>query len=451
MYPDMPEFRYQGVSPSGKLVRGVLFAKSRREAKRRLREIEAERGIRVTQLQRRATFLYKVRKGTEKPIQGEQRAFSKEEVEAALRRMGYNVIWVRKKLLDWTPKPSSKDVTMFIRLSADLLREKFPYDEALQLLSSDIQNKGLRIILKDILQDLREGKDGREVFGKHEDSLGRFAAYMLGVASKSGNMAEIYESTAKFLERDQQFKKDLRSSLVMPLIIVFLLFAAIVYYVAYIFPATAKMFTKFNIPLPPLTSATLRLSDFLQHNILWMLGIIVALGIVVFQIVRSPKGRLWLDRNLIRIPVVGPLFHKTSIEIFSRVFHTLYGGSGESMEAIRIAAEACRNRFIEHKIKTVALPMMIRDGKGIVESLQATGVFPESAISRFRSGAETGTLKQAALQLAEYYEKETTYRMKGVIDFVNIMISMFIMIVMVGLTLVSSEIATIKIPTTTGF
>ncbi|RKY66724.1 MAG: type II secretion system F family protein [Candidatus Latescibacterota bacterium] len=447
----MPEFRYQGVSPSGKLVRGVLFAKSRREAKRRLREIEAERGIRVTQLQRRATFLYKVRKGTEKPIQGEQRAFSKEEVEAALRRMGYNVIWVRKKLLDWTPKPSSKDVTMFIRLSADLLREKFPYDEALQLLSSDIQNKGLRIILKDILQDLREGKDGREVFGKHEDSLGRFAAYMLGVASKSGNMAEIYESTAKFLERDQQFKKDLRSSLVMPLIIVFLLFAAIVYYVAYIFPATAKMFTKFNIPLPPLTSATLRLSDFLQHNILWMLGIIVALGIVVFQIVRSPKGRLWLDRNLIRIPVVGPLFHKTSIEIFSRVFHTLYGGSGESMEAIRIAAEACRNRFIEHKIKTVALPMMIRDGKGIVESLQATGVFPESAISRFRSGAETGTLKQAALQLAEYYEKETTYRMKGVIDFVNIMISMFIMIVMVGLTLVSSEIATIKIPTTTGF
>ena len=447
----MPEFRYQGVSPSGKLVRGVLFAKSRREAKRRLREIEAERGIRVTQLQRRATFLYKVRKGTEKPIQGEQRAFSKEEVEAALRRMGYNVIWVRKKLLDWTPKPSSKDVTMFIRLSADLLREKFPYDEALQLLSSDIQNKGLRIILKDILQDLREGKDGREVFGKHEDSLGRFAAYMLGVASKSGNMAEIYESTAKFLERDQQFKKDLRSSLVMPLIIVFLLFAAIVYYVAYIFPATAKMFTKFNIPLPPLTSATLRLSDFLQHNILWMLGIIVALGIVVFQIVRSPKGRLWLDRNLIRIPVVGPLFHKTSIEIFSRVFHTLYGGSGESMEAIRIAAEACRNRFIEHKIKTVALPMMIRDGKGIVESLQATGVFPESAISRFRSGAETGTLKQAALQLAEYYEKETTYRMKGVIDFVNIMISMFIMIVMVGLTLVSSEIATIKIPTMTGF
>ena len=444
----MPEFRYQGVSPSGKLVRGVLFAKSRREAKRRLREIEAERGIRVTQLQRRATFLYKVRKGTEKPIRGEQRAFSKEEVEAALRRMGYNVIWVRKKLLDWTPKPSSKDVTMFIRLSADLLREKFPYDEALQLLSSDIQNKGLRIILKDILQDLREGKDGREVFGKHEDSLGRFAAYMLGVASKSGNMAEIYESTAKFLERDQQFKKDLRSSLVMPLIIVFLLFAAIVYYVAYIFPATAKMFTKFNIPLPPLTSATLRLSDFLQHNILWMLGIIVALGIVVFQIVRSPKGRLWLDRNLIRIPVVGPLFHKTSIEIFSRVFHTLYGGSGESMEAIRIAAEACRNRFIEHKIKTIALPMMIRDGKGIVESLQATGVFPESAISRFRSGAETGTLKQAALQLAEYYEKETTYRMKGVIDFVNIMISMFIMIIMVGLTLVSSEIATIKIPTT---
>jgi len=445
----MPEFRYQGVTPSGKVVKGTLFAKNKGEAKRRLRQLESQKGFRATQLQRRATFLYKIQKGTEKPIQGEQRAFSKEEVKAALRRMGYKVIWVRKKLFDWTPKPSSKDVAMFIRLSADLLREKFPYDEALQLLSSDIQSKSLRIILKDILQDLKEGKDGKEVFGKHEDSLGRFTAYMLGVASKSGNMAEIYESTAKFLERDQQFKKDLRSSLVMPLIIVFVLFVAVVYYVAYIFPATAKMFTKFDIPLPPLTSATLRISDFLQDNILWMLGVVVLLGLAVFQFFRSPKGRLLLDKALIRIPVVGPLFHKTSIEIFSRVFHTLYGGSGEGMEAIRIAAEACRNRFMEYKIKTVALPMMIRDGKGIVESLQATGVFPESAISRFRSGAETGTLKQAALQLADYYEKETTYRMKGVIDFVNIMISMFIMIVMIGLTLVSSEIATIKIPTMT--
>ncbi|HID11585.1 MAG TPA: type II secretion system F family protein [Candidatus Latescibacteria bacterium] len=443
----MPEFRYQGVSPSGKLVRGTLFAKNRGKAKKRLGQLEAERGIRITQLQRRATFLYRVQKGTEKPVQGEQRAFSKEEVEMALRRMGYRVIWVRKKLLDWTLKPSPKDVTMFIRLSADLLREKFPYDEALQLLSSDIQSKSLRIILKDILQDLREGKDGREVFGKHEYSLGRFTAYMLGVASKSGNMAEIYESTAKFLERDQQFRKDLRSSLVMPLVIVALLFAAVIYYVAYIFPATAKMFTKFDIPLPPLTSATLRMSDFLQHNILWMLGIAVVLGLAAFQFFRSPKGRLLLDRTLIRIPVVGPLFHKTSIEIFSRVFHTLYGGSGENMEAIRIAAEACRNRFIEHQIKTIALPMMLREGKGIVESLQATEVFPESAISRFRSGAETGTLRQAALQLAEYYEKETSYRMKGVIDFVNIIITMFIMVVMIGLTLVSSEIATIKIPT----
>ena len=441
----MPEFRYQGLNPSGRLVRGALFAKNKKEAKKRIGEISAARGFRITGIQKRATFTYKVQRGVEKPIKGEQKAFSKEEVEGALRKMGYRVIRVQRKSLEFTFKPPPDDVVMFIRLSADLLREKLPYDEVLQLLASDAQSKALKDTIGEIREELREGKDGKEVFAKHEDSLGRFVAYMLGVASKSGNMAEIYESTAKFLERDRQFKKDMKSSLLMPVVIVVLLMAAVAYYVGYIFPETALMFKKFGADLPPMTQATLDLSEFLKGNIHFMLGGIVAFGALVFHFVRSPKGRLLIDRYMIKVPIVGSLFHKTSIEIFSRVFYALYSGSGENMEAIRVAAEACRNKYIEHQIKNVALPMMLREGKGLVESLEATGVFTENAISRFRSGAETGMIRQTALQLAEYYEKETSYRMKAVIDFVNVMISMFIMVVMIGLTLVSSETATMDI------
>jgi len=142
--------------------------------------------------------------------------------------------------------------------------------------------------------------------------------------------------------------------------------------------------------------------------------------------------------------VLGVLLHKTSIEIFCRVFYALYSGSGENIEVIRMAAEACGNKHMENRVKSIAIPMMIQKGAGITEAFEATGVFTKTAIARFHSGAETGTVKNTALQLAEYYEKETTYKMKNVIEFIQLWISLIIMLVLTALTIVSSETATIR-------
>jgi type IV pilus assembly protein PilC len=98
---------------------------------------------------------------------------------------------------------------------------------------------------------------------------------------------------------------------------------------------------------------------------------------------------------------------------------------------------------MEHQIKTVAIPMMVTQGKGLTESLAATNVFTETAISRFHSGAETGTVRATTLQIANYYEKETGYKLRNTIDFIQVVVSMVIMIVMIALTVVSSESALI--------
>lgn len=88
--------------------------------------------------------------------------------------------------------------------------------------------------------------------------------------------------------------------------------------------------------------------------------------------------------------------------------------------------------------------MMVEKGAGITDAFEATGVFTRTAISRFHSGAETGTVKHTAHQLAEYYEKETSYKMRNAIDFIQLWITMIIMVVLTALTLVSSETAFIK-------
>ncbi|HET54103.1 MAG TPA: type II secretion system F family protein, partial [Ignavibacteria bacterium] len=295
-----------------------------------------------------------------------------------------------------------------------------------------------------INNELKKGSDSEVVFMKYQGVFGKFTAYMLGLASKSGNMAEIYRATAKFLERQMEFRKNLRSALITPIITLFVLFLAVLFYVGYIFPETAKLFLKFDIPLPPMTAFTLVMSDFLITNWWLVLLIMIAPPVLLIYYGRTSKGRLVLDRYMMKIPVMGSLIHKTSIEVFCRVFYTLYTGAAESIEPIRIAAEASGNKYFENQIKTIAIPLMIKKGAGVTESFEAAGVFTETAINRFHSGEETGTIKNTALQLANYYESETVFRLKNVIEMIQVFIAMVIMVVMIALTLVSAETATIS-------
>lgn len=414
------------------------------EGKKKVTALAAKHKLKIKSIEKKVTFLYKIRRGKDKPITGEQSAYTKDEVVKALSRLGFQVISVNRKLIDMQVKPPAQEILSFVKISAELLEQKLPYSEIMTLLVNDIENKALKDTLRQINNELKKGADSQKTFLKHENTFGKFAAYMLGLAANSGNMTEIYRATAKFLERRQQFKKDLKSALITPFITLFVLMIAVLFYVGYIFPATAKLFVKFDIELPPMTDATLAFSDVLTaHPFLLTLGMIIP-PILFWQFARTHKGKFIIDKYMLKIPVIGSLIHKTLIEVFCRVFYTLYSGSAESIEPIKIAAEATGNLYFERKIKNIAIPLMMQKGKGLTEAFEASGVFTPTAISRFHSGEETGTIKNTALQLANYYESETVFRLKNIIEIVQVTISMIIMIVMIALTLVSAETATIS-------
>jgi type IV pilus assembly protein PilC len=440
----MAQFRLKAVSPGGKMIQTEFEALNKKEAQNKIKKLESKNGIKVKALDKKELYIYKVQRPGKAKQTGEQEAYSKEEVERALVKLGYKVISVNKKLFDFKGGVPTQDIVTFVSLSADLLKQQLPYDEILTLLLEDTQNKRMKEVIKEIQKDLKDGKEGHEVYGKHEDVFGKFAAYMLSVASTSGNMALVFESTAKFLERDAEFKKNLRRSLLMPTVTVLAVIATVLFYVGYIFPATAELFLEFDIMLPPMTAATLEMSYWLTDNwIMLTLSFVIPIAIFAWY-VKTPKGKLMLDKYIIHIPVIGDLLHKTSIEIFARVFFTLYSGSGQNIEVIKVAAEACRNSYMEKQIKEVAVKMMLKEGSGLVESIEATGVFTTTAISRFRLGAESGALRENAKQLAEYYEIQTTYKMESVIDTINLFINLFIMVALIAITIVSSESALIQ-------
>ncbi|MCH8494620.1 MAG: type II secretion system F family protein [Balneolales bacterium] len=439
----MPVYRFKGISTQGKLVQNEFEADTKKIAQEKVDRFAKPRNIQVKSMEQRAVFMYKVEKDG-KILTGEQEAYNKEELERVLIKLGYKVKSINKQLFDFKGGVPTEEIVNFISISADLLKQKLTFDEILNLLYEDTQNKRMKDIIKTIQKDLKDGKEGVEVYNKHADVFGKFACYMLSVASTSGNMALVFESTAKFLERDATFKKNLRRSLLMPAVTVLAVIGVVLFYIGYIFPATAELFLDMGIELPPMTQTTLDISYFLRdYWILIVLGIVIPIGSFI-AFIRTVNGKLMLDKYIIKMPVIGDLLHKTSIEIFARVFYTLYSGSGQNVEVIKIASEACRNTYMEKQIKDIAVRGMLEEGKGLMEGLEATGVFTKTALSRFRLGAETGDLRNNAKQLAEYYEIQTTYKMDSVVDVINLFINLFIMIALIAITVVSSETAVIQ-------
>jgi len=439
----MPYFRFKGLNAQGKMVQNEFEAPNKRAAKDRLDKVAAANSLTIQSLEKKAIFLYRAEKDG-KTLNGEQEAYTKQELERALIKLGYRVKSINKQIIDLKGGVSNDEIVTFIRLSSDLLKQKLTFDEILNLLYEDTANKRMKDVIKTIQKDLKDGKDGMEVYGKHTDVFGRFATYMLSVASTSGNMAAVFESTAKFMERDAAFKKNLRRALLMPAVSFVAIVGVLLFYVGYIFPVTAELFLKLGVALPPMTQATLDWAYFLQDY--WVIITLLHVIPIVLLIVaiKTTKGKLIIDRYIIKIPIMGDILHKTSIEIFARVFYTLYSGSGQNVEVIKVAAEACRNTYMEKQIKDIAIAGMLKTGMGLMEGFEACGVFTRTALSRFRLGAESGALRDNALMLAEYYEVQTTYKMETAINMISLSISIFVMIVIVFITVVSAETAVIS-------
>jgi len=162
---------------------------------------------------------------------------------------------------------------------------------------------------------------------------------------------------------------------------------------------------------------------------------------------QTPQGKIQRDNLLIKLPIMGPIFHKSSIEIFFRVFAISYASSNDNIETLREAASACRNVYIEKGVKDIAIPLMLKEGMELVPALQKAHVFNRATLSRLKSGAEAGDMLSMARQIYKFYEKEITYKMQTIIQSIQLYIGVFIFIILILLTFVSAEIALVSPPT----
>ncbi|MBI2619715.1 MAG: type II secretion system F family protein [Ignavibacteriales bacterium] len=437
------EYRLQARDQTGRVVQRFIYATSFLQARKKAKTICQLNKSSLVSLKKKRNYNYSVRRGN-KEITGVQSAYSRQEVVSALERLGFKVKFVRLAF-EFKMAASTGELVSFIGTSAKLLEQKMPYTEVLRIMSNNVRDNYLKMALRDIIQDLKNGVDSREAFARQGKVLGEHTALMLGIASKSGNMTSIFQSVAQLVERQADFKKGLTSSLILPAVTSLTLVGAIAFYVVYLLPQMAEMLAPMTSTMPPLTRATLEFSSFVQENIGWIITLSLLAITGFYAYIFSPTGKMAFHRFVIRVPYVGRILRNTSVEIFCRVLGIVYTSSGENIDAIRLAGEACGNRYLDKQVKTVAVPLMLKYGTELAHALDQTIFFPEMVISRFRTAGETGDVKATSTQLADYYQMENQYSMKNLVSFIEVAISMIIMVALVFLTYLSSETATIRV------
>jgi len=423
----------------------VIAASNKKEAI----EVLTRKGITINNLEKRKNFNYYITLPNGRKIHGQKLAFNPQELKDAFNKHGYTKVRVEPVLIDIKMKPPFESILQFIVLSSFMLQEEMQYDKILELLGDEESNPALRSSLKTIQSELKKGREGEEVFREHEHVFGKFPAYMLGLATKSGNMVAVYQATAKFIERDGEYRRNLRSAFMNPMFLIVALLGTLIYYLGWVFPATANIFVRFNLKIPPMTKATLDLANFVGAHWYWIVAILFIPPFIFYLWTLTKAGALFRDKTIVKLPVIGPLLHKSSIEIFFRVFAAIYAGAENNIETLKASAEACRNKWIEQGVKEIAIPMMLRDGASLVPALHASKVFNKTTLNRLKTGAETGNVLASAGQIARFYEQETTYRMNRVIASIQSYIVIAIGVVITAITIVSSEIAFIS-PNTGG-
>ena len=286
---------------------------------------------------------------------------------------------------------------------ADLLSQQLPYDQALVVLQDTVKHPSLRWAIGEILQDLRKGKRAKEAFGRHVRLLGQFTTGMLILGFSSGNMAVVCASLARFLERDMEIRRLLRRLVIRPMVAVLILWVV----------------TRFmgSLSALSLTSAGALIRPLLSQ----LLSVLPLVAIVVF-VLRYKRTRVLLDRCVTRLSLSSSI-HKMSIERFARAFHALYTDSSDNIRALRMAASVCGNRYMEQRIREVTIPMLKR-GKGLMESLEASRAFTGAALVMLRSGHASGSLRRAALRLADHCASTISYQTKMLTTGIDVLLAL---------------------------
>jgi len=337
---------------------------------------------------------------------------SEGEVRDRFAQQGFLVYWVKPKGLLSTDlrlprrrRIKQDQFVIFNQQFVTLIHAGLPIIQAFELLMKRQRNPFFRNILHDVRDRVRGGELLSEAFAA-QNVFPKVYTTTLLAGEKSGNLEEVLGRYIAFQRLALSFRKKLVSSLVYPVLLIVMLVVMLTFLITYVVPQFASLYNQLGVELPPMTMFMLSIGTNAQKYAPWAAAALVIGGFLVWRWMKGDAGATYVDRIKLKTPMLGEIWLKYQIAVFSRMLSTLLSGGLPLVPALQTAGESMQSRLIAHGVAGAAL--RVREGQPLARSLEAESVFPEMSVEMIEVGESTGSLPAMLNSVAEFYEEDVT-------------------------------------------
>ncbi len=342
---------------------------------------------------------------------GEMEGVSEAAIRILLRRQGVTPTKVSQKGKGFNMEiriggnsVAEKDLVVFTRQFATMIDAGLPLVQCLDILSQQQPNPFFKKTISKIKDDVEGGSTFNEALAKHPKVFDELFVNLVAAGEVGGILDTILNRLAAYIEKAMKLKKRIKGAMVYPGVIVTVAVGVVTVLLVFVIPIFAKMFADFGSELPAPTKLVIGMSDWLKS---WIVYIVIALGVGGYLFKRwygTNNGKKIVDKNLLKLPVVGDLIRKIAVARFTRTLGTMVSSGVPILDGLQITAKTAGNKTVEAAI--MATRTSISEGKTIAEPLQQSGVFPSMVCQMIAVGESTGALDNMLNKIADFYDDE---------------------------------------------
>ncbi|WP_106478359.1 type II secretion system F family protein [Phytohalomonas tamaricis] len=360
-------------------------------------------------------------------VRGELAAADYEHVRRTLAQQSIIVKSIRKqrKLPGFTKRVRPRDITLFARQMATMLRAGIPLLQSFTAVADSTRNPAMRNFIETLHKDVAGGMNFSKALAKHPRHVDELFVHLVEAGEQAGVLDGMLERVATYKEKLDALKARVKKAMYYPTAVLGVGFGVTALLLVKVVPQFESMFKGFGAELPMPTQVTIALSEAAQAH--WLQAVI-ALVAVIFglrvALKRSPAFSMQVSRLMLRLPILGTILDRSAIARFSRTLATTFAAGVPLMDALETSAGASGNRVYQRAILVIRED--VSSGQQLHFAMRNTRLFSALAIQMVAIGEEAGSLDAMLNKVADFYEEDVETR----VDTLTSLLEPFIIVVL---------------------
>lgn len=368
-------------------------------------------------------------------IKGKSLAPDEKTLRAELRRQGVAPSKVRKQRQSTKGgKPNPGDIAVFARQLATMLGAGIPMVQAFEIVANGNDKPAMQKLILDIKADVEGGTSLHESIAKHPLYFDDLFVNLVEAGEQAGALETLLDKVATYKEKTEALKKKVKKALFYPAAVLVVAVVVTVVLLIFVIPEFESLYKGFGADLPAFTQFVIGISRALQSDGLFMLMVLAGAFWTFFYFKkRSRAMREFLDRVVLKVPVIGPILTKAAIARYARTLSTMFSAGVPLVEALESVAGATGNIVYEKAV--LKMRDEVATGQRLQRSMENTGLFPNMVNQMIAVGEESGSLDEMSAKVATFYEAEVDNAVDAMSSLLEPMIMVILGVVVGGLVI----------------